>query len=197
MFLSLPASVALMIGSEEIISALFGYGSFSKEAVLNSSQALYYFSLGLPAFAIIKVFSSFFFANHDTKTPFYISLFSVIINIVISVYYFKSIGFIIIPIATTISSWLNSILLFIFLKYKALFSFNKIFVTRFFKIVLASFVMGLFFNYLILIFQKQLAYEYYLKSLFLIVSVLLGLVFYLFVSFFIKSFKSEDIKLKY
>ena len=197
MFLSLPASVALMIGSEEIISALFGYGSFSKEAVLNSSQALYYFSLGLPAFALIKVFSSFFFANHDTKTPFYISLFSVIINIVISVYYFKSIGFIIIPIATTISSWLNSILLFIFLKYKALFSFNKIFVTRFFKIVLASFVMGLFFNYLILIFQKQLAYEYYLKSLFLIASVLLGLVFYLFVSFFIKSFKSEDIKLKY
>ena len=135
MFLSLPASVALMIGSEEIISALFGYGSFSKEAVLNSSQALYYFSLGLPAFALIKVFSSFFFANHDTKTPFYISLFSVIINIVISVYYFKSIGFISIPIATTISSWLNSILLFIFLKYKALFSFNKIFVTRFFKIV--------------------------------------------------------------
>jgi putative peptidoglycan lipid II flippase len=33
MFLSLPASVALLIGSEEIISALFGYGSFSEIAV--------------------------------------------------------------------------------------------------------------------------------------------------------------------
>ena len=43
MFLSLPAAVALFIGSEEIISALFGYGSFSEVAVSNSAKALYYF----------------------------------------------------------------------------------------------------------------------------------------------------------
>ena len=60
MFLSLPAFVALFIGSEEIISALFGYGSFSEKAVINSGKALYFFGLGLPAFAMIKVFSSFF-----------------------------------------------------------------------------------------------------------------------------------------
>ena len=56
MFLSLPASVALFVGSEEIISALFGYGSFNEEATINSSKALFYFGLGLPAFALIKVF---------------------------------------------------------------------------------------------------------------------------------------------
>ena len=86
MFLSLPASVALAIASEEIVSALFGYGSFSEDAVVNSANALYYFSLGLPAFALIKVFSSFFFANHNTKIPFYISLISVLLNICISIY---------------------------------------------------------------------------------------------------------------
>ena len=75
MFLSIPATTALLIGSDEIISALFGYGSFSSEAVFNSAKALYYFSFGLPAFALIKVFSSFFFANHDTKTPFYFTYF--------------------------------------------------------------------------------------------------------------------------
>ena len=127
MFLSLPASVALLVGSDEIISALFGYGSFSEEAVYNSSKALYYFSLGLPAFALIKVFSTFFFANNDTKTPFYISLFSVVLNIVISIYYFKDIGFVIIPIATTISSWVNSIILFIYLKKKNCLNLIKYF----------------------------------------------------------------------
>ena len=60
MFLSLPASIALLLGSEEIISALFGYGSFSQEAVSNSAKALFYFGLGLPAFVLIKVFSTFF-----------------------------------------------------------------------------------------------------------------------------------------
>ena len=197
MFLSLPASVALFVGSEEIISALFGYGSFSNEAVLNSAKALYYFGLGLPAFAFIKVFSTFFFANNDTKTPFYISLISVIINIFISLYYFKSIGFIIIPIATSISSWFNSIVLFIYLKNKDLFKFNNIFVIRFFKISSASILMGIFFNYLILIFQNQLVYEYNFKSFYLILSVLLALCFYLIISFFFKAFNYKDLQLRY
>ena len=197
LFLSLPASIALCIAPDEIISALFGYGQFSESSVLNSAKALYFFSLGLPAFAMIKVFSNFFFANHDTKTPFYISLVSVILNILISVYFFKSIGFIIIPIATTISSWFNSITLFLFLQKKNLFSFNKIFIKRFFKIVFSSIFMGLFFNYLIIIFNDQLSYENSLKSIYLILSVILGLGIYLFISYLIKAFQLEDIKLKY
>ena len=197
LFLSLPASIALFIASDEIISALFGYGQFSESSVLNSAKALYFFSLGLPAFAIIKVFSNFFFANYDTKTPFYASLFSVILNILISVYFFREIGFIIIPIATTISSWFNSMILFLILQKRNLFSFNSIFIKRFFKIVVSSILMGLFFNYLIVIFDDQLSYENSLKSVYLILSVILGLGFYLLISFLIKAFQLEDIKLKY
>ena len=197
MFLSIPATVAIFVGSNEIISGLFGYGSFSLVSVENSAKALYFFGLGLPAFALIKVFSSFFFANHDTKTPFYISLTSVILNIIISVYYFKSVGFIIIPIATTISSWFNSIFLFVYLKKNNLFKFNKIFITRFFKIIFASFLMGVLFKFLISVFENQLSFEYYFKSVYLIITVLLCIVFYIFTSFFIKAFKINDIKLKY
>ena len=197
LFLSLPASVALLIGSEYIISALFGYGSFTETAVQNSAKALYFFALGLPAFSLIKVFSSFFFANHDTKTPFYISLLSVILNIIISVYYFKEIGFIIIPIATSISSWFNGILLFIFLKKNNLFQFNEIFILRFVKIIFASLLMGIFFNYLIVYFQNQLSFNQSIKSFYLILSVILGLLFYLLISYSIKAFKTSDFKLKY
>ncbi len=197
LFLSLPATAALIIGSEQIISALFGYGSFNLESVNNSSLALYYFALGLPAFALIKVFSSFFFANHDTKTPFYISLISVILNICISVYYFSEIGFIIIPIATSISSWFNSVMLFLFLKNRQLFYFNQKFFIKFTKIVFASILMSLFFNFLLNLFQNELAYNETIKSLYLILSVILGLLFYLLICFFIKAFQIKDIKLKY
>ena len=197
MFLSLPATIALLVGSEEIISALFGYGSFDMESVTNSAKALYFFSLGLPAFALIKVFSSFFFANHDTKTPFYISLISVILNIFISVYYFKEIGFIIIPIATSISSWFNSIVLFIFLKKEKLFRFNQFFLIKFIKISIASIIMGFIFRYVILFFENQLSYSYDLKLFYLILSVILGLMAYLLLAFFIRAFNSKDLKLKY
>ena len=124
LFLSLPATAALLIASEEITSSLFGYGSFDTLSVKNSAIALFYFALGLPAFSIIKIFSSFLFARHNTRMPFYFSLFSVFINIAISLYFFNKIGFIIIPIATTISSWFNSIILFIYLINKKYFLIN-------------------------------------------------------------------------
>ena len=197
LFLSIPAMVALFIGSEQIVSALFGYGSFSEIGVKNSARALLYFSLGLPAFSLIKVFSSFFFARNNTKIPFYVSFISVFLNIIISVFYFKSLGFIIIPIATTISSWLNCILLFIFLKKENFLNFNSIFISRFIRILIASIFMGLFFNYLIIFFNSNLAYEQYFKSIYLVGSVLLALIFYLLIAFLIKAFKIDDIKLKY
>ncbi|MDC0079048.1 murein biosynthesis integral membrane protein MurJ [Candidatus Pelagibacter sp.] len=197
LFLSLPASVALLLGSENIISALFGYGSFNEVAAQNSAAALYYFALGLPAFSLIKIFSSFFFANHDTKTPFHISLVAVLLNIIISIHYFNEIGFIIIPIATTISSWFNGILLFLFLKKKNLFVFNNIFFIRFIKIIIASLFMGIFFNYLLIYFQNKLVFDYNLKAFYLIVCVGLALLSYLLFSLWIKAFKISDFKLNY
>ncbi|MDA9876817.1 murein biosynthesis integral membrane protein MurJ [Candidatus Pelagibacter sp.] len=197
LFLSIPATIALLIASEEIISSLFGYGSFDELSAKSSAKALFYFAIGLPAFSLIKVFSTFFFARHNTKTPFYISLISVLLNIFISIIFFKEVGFIIIPIATTISSWFNAILLFIFLKIKSLFSFNLVFLKRFVKILLASLLMGIFFNYVIVLFNDKLLYESSFKAIYLVGTVVSGLIFYLLISILIKAFKRSDINLNY
>ena len=197
LFLSLPAAIALLIASEEIISSLFGYGSFDKESVKNSAQALFYFGLGLPAFSLIKVFSTFFFARHETKIPFYISLISVLLNILISVTFFKEIGFLIIPIATTISSWFNAISLFITLKNKKLFNFNLIFLDRFLRISIASFLMGIFLSFLVNFFSNKFMYEETFKAGYLISLVVFGFTSYMLIAIFIKAFKFSDIRLKY
>ena len=197
LFLSIPATIALLIAPEEIISSLFGYGSFDELSVKNSAKALFYFAIGLPAFSLIKVFSTFFFARHNTKVPFYISLISVLLNVFISITFFKEVGFIIIPIATTISSWFNAILLFIFLKIKNFFSFNLLFINRFIKILLAAALMAIFFNYAIHFFNDQLLYEANSKAIYLIGVATMGLVFYLLIAILIKAFKRSDINLNY
>ena len=74
----------------------------------------------MPAFALVKILSNFFFARDNTKTPFYISIVMVIINISISVSLFSSYGFIIIPIATSISTWIG-VLIYIYLLNKKKF----------------------------------------------------------------------------
>ena len=197
LFLSLPATLALLIASEEITSSLFGYGSFDSSSVKNSSSALYYFALGLPAFSIIKIFSSFLFARHNTKIPFYFSLFSVIINIIISVYFFNKIGFIIIPIATTISSWVNALLLLIYLTSKEYFSININFVKSFFKIALSTFLTSYIFYSLINFFSENLIYDSEFKLLTIILIVIATFIIYILVSILTKAFKTSDIKLKY
>ena len=197
LFLSIPAAMALLIASEEIISSLFGYGSFDELSVKNSAKALFYFAIGLPAFSLIKVFSAFFFARHNTKLPFYISLTSILLNIFISIIFFREIGFIIIPIATTISSWFNAIFLFIFLKKENLFNFNLVFIDRFIKILTATILMSIFFNYVIYFFNDKLVYLENLKAIYLIGAVVMGLVFYLLIVILIKAFKKSDINLNY
>ena len=197
LFLSIPAAIALLVASEEIMSSLFGYGSFDELSVKNSAKALFYFAVGLPAFSLIKVFSTFFFARHNTKIPFYISLVSVLLNIFISVIFFKEIGFIIIPIATTISSWFNAILLFIFLRIKNLFSFNVVFMNRFIKIIISSILMGIFFNYMIYFFNEKFIYQESFKGIYLVGTAISGLMFYLLIAVLIKAFKRSDINLNY
>ena len=117
LLLSLPASIALIIGSEEIVNALFGYGSFTENDIIQTSAALRYFGYGIPAFAVLKIFANFFFARDNTMTPFKVSTIVVIINIAISILFFKQIGFIIIPIATTLSTWIG-VLYYLYLLLK-------------------------------------------------------------------------------
>ena len=72
LFLSIPAAVALMLAAEQIITSLFGYGSFDNESVINTAIALTFFAIGVPAFSVLKILSNYFFARNDTKTPFYL-----------------------------------------------------------------------------------------------------------------------------
>ena len=197
LFLSLPASMALIVGSEQITSALFGYGAFDSISVKNSAKALLYFAYGLPAFSIIKVFSTFLFARDNTKSPFYYSVISVLINISISVYYFDKVGFIIIPIATSISSWINAFLLFLKLSENDYFNLKNILNISNLKIVLISSISIYSFYMFINVFEKYLAYNSELKLFTLILLVVFTILIYILLSLLTKTFKYSDIKLKY
>jgi putative peptidoglycan lipid II flippase len=171
LLLSLPACIGLVIASEEITSALFGYGSFSKENVDLTSKALKFFGYGVPAFALIKVLSNFLFARDNTKVPFYISTFIVALNILISIFYFKQIGFIIIPIATSISTWIGVLIYSILLIKFKYFNFELAFFKNLIKIVISLTIMTLVLFYFINFFEDKLIYSNNYKSFYLIIIV--------------------------
>ena len=180
LLLSIPACLGLVLGSSEIVNALFGYGSFSVEDVEMTAKALKYFGFGVPAFALIKILANFFFARNNTKIPFYISVFIVLINIVISLSFFSKVGFVIIPIATSISTWLG-VIIYIYLLNK-----NKFLLLRsdllivFFKILISTTIMSFILILALENYASYLDYTYKYKAFYLIAIVcFVGIVYLL------------------
>jgi len=63
LLIGIPATVALIILSGPILSALFQYGQFDAHDVAMSTRSLMAFSLGLVAFMLIKVLAPGFYAR--------------------------------------------------------------------------------------------------------------------------------------
>jgi putative peptidoglycan lipid II flippase len=196
LFLSVPGAVALILASEQIITSLFGYGSFDNSSVTNTALALTFFAFGVPAFSILKIFSNFFFARNDTKTPFYLSVASVSLNIIISVSLFDTLGFIIIPIATSISSWLNVLIHYYFIKKRNLHIFDSKFIYKFPRMILSVVVMGIILYLLLGFYSDKFDYNESWKFIYLFIIVIISLISYFLISNFSGAFKFKNIKLK-
>tara|TARA_B100000029_G_scaffold513401_1_gene612911 strand:- start:4795 stop:6321 length:1527 start_codon:yes stop_codon:yes gene_type:complete len=171
LLLSLPATFGLLIASDEIVSCLFGYGSFGSEDVFYTSLALIYFALGVPAFALIKVLSNFYFARDNTKTPFYISFLTMLINIVISISLFKKYGFVIIPIATSIATWVAVLIYFYLLNNKKIINFEKKTLINLLKISFSVTLMCFFLYFSLDYFEDKFEYAYNFKLIYLLIVV--------------------------
>ena len=194
LLLSIPACLGLIIASQQITSALFGYGSFSEKDVILTAQALKYFGFGVPAFALIKILSNFFFARDNTKIPFYISLFSVFLNILLSVIYFKEFGFIIIPIATSLATWCAVIIYLIVLIKFRYFNVSSTLYINFIKTVISVIIMSLMLYFLINFFEDKLIYTNYYKSFYLIMIIGLTASIYLALARLLGVFKIKNFK---
>ncbi len=196
LLLSIPASLGLIISSKEIISGLFGYGSFTIQDVEMTSNALKFFGYGVIAFALVKILANFFFARDNTKIPFYISSFIVFFNVVLSLTFFNDIGFLIIPIATSISTWIG-VLIFLYLlkKNNYLFLQNKLFYNVI-KIIISSTIMAFVLVFALKKYSAYLDYSYTYKSIYLLIIIgFVGIIYllscYLFGLLKIKNYKTN------
>ena len=196
LLLSIPASLGLILASEEIVNGLFGYGSFTFEDVKTTSHALRFFGYGVVAFALIKILSNFFFARDNTKIPFYISASIVFLNICISISFFNQIGFLIIPIATSISTWIGVFLFLYILFRKKFINLKRELINNILKILISSIIMSFTLVLSLEKFSSYLDYEYIYKSIYLIIIIgFVGIIYllscYLLGLLKIKSYKTN------
>ena len=194
LLLSIPASLGLILASNQIVNALFGYGSFSTKDIEMTAIALKFFGYGVPAFALIKILSNFFFARDNTKTPFYISSFIVALNILISVGLFSKIGFTIIPIATSISTWVGVIIYLYLLNLKNSLLLKKQLAISLIKISISTMAMSLILVFALENFASYLVYTYNYKAVYLILIVSFVGILYLISCYLLGVLKLKNYK---
>lgn len=84
LFFIVPATVLLITLRAQIIRVILGTGAFSWRDTIMTMDALGFFALSLFAQASIPLLIRMFYARHDSKTPFYLGLISVALNVVLA-----------------------------------------------------------------------------------------------------------------
>lgn len=84
LFLTIPASLGIVILRVPLISIVFQYGKFNANSTKLVAWALLFYGIGLVGFSVVEIVSRAFYALHDTKTPVFVGVVTMIINIGLS-----------------------------------------------------------------------------------------------------------------
>ena len=106
-----PAMVGLLLFRGEIVQLLFQRGAFLEADTLWTGRIVGLYTLGLFAYSAVKILTPAFYALNNTRTPLRASLSAVAAKILLSFLLIQPLGFLGLPLATSLSSWLQFALL--------------------------------------------------------------------------------------
>lgn len=142
LFITLPATVGLIILRFPIVNTLWERGEFMRVSTEGTVIALLYYSIGLCAFAGIKVIAPAFYSLQDTKTPVKIAAWSMILNIVLNLILMGPLEHGGLALATSLSAFFNILLLVYFLRKRLGLMGGRKILTSTLKLILSSTIMG-------------------------------------------------------
>ena len=118
LFICLPAAAGLITLADPMVRILFGRGAFGPQAIEATSLALIAYGVGLPAFACVRPLYAAYFALADTRTPAITAAICLVVYVASGWALMGPIGHVGLALATSISSWVNVLILGLVLRRK-------------------------------------------------------------------------------
>jgi putative peptidoglycan lipid II flippase len=84
-FLSLPASLGLILLRRQVIALLFQRGEFDASSTELVAWALLWYAVGLVGHSVVEILARAFYALHDTRTPVLVGVAAMGLNLLLSV----------------------------------------------------------------------------------------------------------------
>jgi putative peptidoglycan lipid II flippase len=141
-FLALPAAIALVVSATPLVRGVFQHGAFTATDTVGAASALAAFSLGVPAYVLIKVLTPGFYARQDTKTPVRIAVWSMLVNLVGNLTLIWSLGFVGVALSTAAAAWVNVLLLYATLQRRGQMQIDARLKQKAWRIIAAGVVMA-------------------------------------------------------
>jgi putative peptidoglycan lipid II flippase len=112
--IAIPAAIGLAMLAGPIIVTLFQFkgGQFNSVDVLMVRRSLWVLSLGIPAFMLVKVLASSFYARQNIRTPVKVAAISLGANVLLAITLIFPLKHMGLALATSITSTINAALLF-------------------------------------------------------------------------------------
>ncbi len=140
--LTVPAATGLWVMAEPIVALIFQHGRFTAFDTQMTAQAVQFYSIGLLAYAAVKIVVPVFYALDDTRWPVMASFFAVAANICIILFSIDSLQHRAIALSTSLTMIMNFLLLATVL-YRKVSGYNvSRLVISLIKIVAASGIMA-------------------------------------------------------
>jgi putative peptidoglycan lipid II flippase len=120
LFLTVPATIGLFILAPWIVHFLFSGGLWDLRSTFITLWALQFYVLGIPFYSTNKILTSTYYAFQDTKTPVKILIVVVVMNLFLNVLFIPFFQHGGLALSTSLSAFINTVLLFLFLKKKSI-----------------------------------------------------------------------------
>ncbi len=115
-FVMIPATVGIFCLRVPIVRLFFERGGFDSGATLQTAWALGFYSVGLVAFAGVKIVAQAFYSLGDTRTPVRLAVVTMLLNIVLNLLFMGPLAHGGLAFATSCSATVNFLGLLVMLR---------------------------------------------------------------------------------
>jgi putative peptidoglycan lipid II flippase len=110
-FLSLPASVILLVFRTPIVQTLFQTGAFSAQSTTLVAAPLAFLAAGLVSYALVEALTRAYYAMHDTKTPVIVGVAIIVLNLGLAISLLDRMGYLALALSLSASTTVEAIAL--------------------------------------------------------------------------------------
>jgi putative peptidoglycan lipid II flippase len=142
LFLALPLSAAMFLLRSEIVRVILGAGRFDWNDTKATFTVLSILVLSVFAQSLVPLLARAFFAMHDTKTPMFASIITIIVNIFGAFFLGTKFGVVGLAWAFTLASLVNFLILMIIVRTRLGGLDDKFMLSGVYRMLIATAVAG-------------------------------------------------------